>query len=161
MATKKAAVREYMSLADLNKAIDSAIRKSTSLDSDLQRIGLSALNHLAVNGDIGPVNRVLLGLGKGTRKSSLAQWFLNHGALSINTDEATAKEKPFVYNKARTTNMESAHEQHWTEAKKPEEITEVFDVQKALWSLIAKAKKAGKVNNKELFAALEAIAPAK
>jgi hypothetical protein len=155
------AKQEYMDLGALNKAIESAIRKSVSLDADLQRIGLSALNHLSLHGDIGPINRVLTALGKGTRKASLAQWFLNHGALAKNEDEATKGEKPFVYDKKRVTNMEAAHEQHWTEAKKPEELADVFDVNKALWSLIARAKKAGKVSNKELFAALEAIAPAK
>lgn len=153
--------RKYMTLAELTKAVESAIRKSASLDKELQAIGLSALHHLSVAGDIGPINRLMVSLGKGTRKASLAQWFLNHGALVLNEDADTKGEKPFLYSKAKKTDMDAAHEQHWTDAKAPERIDDVFDVQKALWALIARAKKAGKVSQPELFAAIEAITPAK
>lgn len=161
MATKKpvAKAATYMTLAELDKAIETIKRAGARFDSMVQAAGLSALNHLAKHGDIGPVNRLMLAMPKGSRKSSLSQWLLNWGSLMLNTDADTKAEKPYVYSKKGKTDLIGAAEQHWSDAQKPRDISDVFDIQKALAQLIKKAKHAGSVTDPTLLSALEAIAP--
>lgn len=162
--SKKAAAPaiKFMELAVLNKEIDSIGKASHSIDKRVQAAGLSALHLLQKDGDIGPVNRLILALSKGTRRSSLSQWFLNHGALMLNTDDATKAEKPFVYSKARATDLVAAAEQHWTDAQKPRDISDVYDVRGALAKILKHAMKPTtklSAEDKKLVESLALIAP--
>lgn len=130
----------------LNKAIDVWGRGLSKAMNEGQKLALSALAHLEKCGDIGPANRLLLAMPKGTKTSSMAGYLLAFGALKANDGE-DKKEKPFLYDKTKTTRLEAAYEQHWTEFGKEPAVDEVFDLQKALAALLRKANKAAAVTH--------------
>lgn len=143
--------------AELDKLIDTIARNGKKLDQDIQTAGISALNHLGKHGDVGFVNRLFLALPKGARKSAMTSWLLAHGALVPNTDTATKKDKPFNYTKDKTTSVEAAQADPWHSHKPDPEPDQVFDLQKALQALLAKAGKAERLAHPELLPMLTAL----
>lgn len=140
-------------VAAINKDIDAVI----SMAKDVQRLigeaGLQSLMHLKAHGDVGPVNRLLVGLPKGVRRTALASWLLTHGALAVNTDAVSKKTKVLTYDKNKSTDPEAAMVDPWFDHLPEKAIDEVFDLQKAIHSLLAKAKgKPVKVGGKLLSA---------
>jgi hypothetical protein len=132
-----------MVIGDLNKAIDSANKRAANLMQDYQNVGVQALMHLNEHGDIGPINRIIAGMPKGVKMNSMASWALAHGALEVNKDAATKKSMPLRYTKMKKTNVEAAAADPWFNHLPEKAIDEVFDLSKALASLISKAKAEG------------------
>jgi hypothetical protein len=74
---------------------------------EYQEVGLLCLQHLADHGDVGPCNRLQLGMPKGARKLAMGVWFLKHGALVPNTDQGTRDTMPLKFAKDRQTNVDN------------------------------------------------------
>lgn len=135
-----AAMPALLSVADLNKAIDNCIKSMTGIQAKVQTIGVQALMHLEKHGDIGPVNRLMVGMPTGMRRQALASWLLSYGALSINTGE-DKKTKVFNFDKAKKTNAEGANGDPWyNHLPAQNDVSNVFDLQKAIHGLLTRAK---------------------
>lgn len=150
---------KYLDKAQLDKAISSIAKRGKQLDKDIQTAALSALKLLKDHGGVEWINKLYLAMPAGSRKSSLSQWFMCFGACVANTDAGTKAERPFVYAKDKSTDLDAAALVEWHEMKKEPEPDEVFDIHKAVALLIAKAKKAGKVSDPKMLKHLEALAP--
>lgn len=144
-------------LKEIDAAITKIAKSGAALDALIQTTGVSVLIHFNEHHDAALVNRLFLALNAGSRKTALASWLLQYGALMVNTDPATKKERPFLYLKDGTTNPEGAAEDMWYNHKPEKAIDEVFDLQKAVRSLLAKAGKAVKLEHGD-GATLKALA---
>jgi hypothetical protein len=152
---------KLMNPAQLDAAIKSIATRGKKLDSDIQEAALSAISHFAEHGDIVFVNKLYLALSAGARKSSLALWFVTFTKAAVNTDAATKALAPFNVDKAKEFDLDGAMSTPWYDMKKEPELDELFDIQKALASLIAKAKKSAKVNDPAMLKSLEALTTVK
>jgi hypothetical protein len=129
----------------INKAI---IAMSTHLakgDTLIQTVGVDVLEHFEQYNDTGVVNRFYLAIPKGTRKLAVSAWLLAHGAISINGDKSSSATSPFVYDKNKVTSASAAAEDNWVSRKPEKTLTEIFDLQQAVRSLIKKAASAGSI----------------
>ncbi len=150
--------------AELTKAIDKVCNLSKTLQDSIQVVGVQALMHLAAHGDVGPLNRLFVGLGKGTRRSALGSWMLAHGAVAVNDSMDTRKTAPLKFDKTKATNPEAAMADPWFDHLPEKEISDVFDLQKAIHAILGKAqgkqiKVGGKVLGKDVaLDALKALA---
>ena len=155
-------MNKFPSLDLLNKEIASIQKAGAKLNSRIQDAAVSVLYHFNENHDIRVVNRLvndLFGaLSKGARKSAMTSWLLANCAVSANTDAATKKEKPFVYDKNKTTSPEMGMAKAWYDHKPDPKPDEVFDLQKAVKALLARASKAETLKGDA--SALHAIAAA-
>lgn len=134
-------------LADINKAIDSITKSGAKLDALIQSTAVSVLEHFAEHKDTGLVNRLYLAMPKGSRSTALASWLLAYCAVTPNTDAATKKEQPFRFAKDKQTRPEAGAEDMWYTHKPEKAVDEVFDLQKAMRSLLSKASKAKTLNH--------------
>lgn len=159
-----ASMPEALASAELVKAIDKVCKLSQSLQDQIQVVGVQALMHLAAHGDVGPVNRLFVGLGKGTRRSALGSWLMAHGALVPNDSMDTRKTAPLKFSKDKATLPEAAMADPWFDHLPEKEITDVFDLQKAIHAILGKCagkqiKVGGKVLDKDVAVdALKALA---
>ena len=147
--------------AAIDKAIASIKNRGAKLDGDIQLAGLSILSNIDSCGDTTIADRLYNAMPKGSRRLALAEWMLAYGRMVPITDKAVLKTgRVFQYDHERTTDMEGAAVKPWHEmnAQKDKPVAEVFDVQKAFASLMARIKKAGddgiKIEGAELAAKL-------
>lgn len=148
--------------AILNKEeIETTIKRITvngkKLDGDIQAAAVGCINHIEQCGDVRLFNRLFLALPKGARKSALTGWVLLYGKVIANTDNESKKEQPFVYDKEKTTQLAEAQRNPWFDFAPDKAPDEVFDLNKAVASLLARAGRAESVNNPELLAKLVAL----
>lgn len=129
----------FANLAALNTEIDLISKVGSELDARIQNAGLGCLEHLLAHGDVGPVNRLYLALSKGARKTAMTSWLLSYGSLSANADGKSKKEKPFNYDGTKKTNVAAAIEDPWFDHKPDAEPDAVFDLQKVMAMVLAKA----------------------
>ena len=129
-----------LSVAELNKAIDTLNQSAAKLGDSYQEVGLLCLTHLKDHGDVGPVNRLIVGMPKSTRRLAMATWMVAHGALVPNQDQGTRDTMPLRYTKEKKTDLEAAATMKWWEAAPERNISDVFDLQVAIKQLIARAK---------------------
>jgi hypothetical protein len=146
-----------MSPALLESAIKSIAKAGKKLDTAIQDAAVSAAAHFEEHGDIVFVNKLFLALPAGARKSALALWFITFTKAIPNTDAKSKAGAPFSVDKAKTFNVAEGEATQWFDLKKEPEIAELFDVQKALGALIAKAKKSAKTTDAKLLATLESL----
>ena len=144
------------------KKIDSWLARGTKWVKEGQTLALEALAHLDKTGDIGPANRMVAGMPKGTKRNALAEWFLAFGRLSLNDNKAESKTKPFVYAKDKHTDVAGGTKKPWYDFQPEAPIVDVFDVQKAveqaLKSIAAKAAKAVTATNVDMLDKLREVA---
>lgn len=138
-----------MSVKDIDAGIKSLANRGKKFDSDVQNIALSILAHTEAHSDYTKADALYAALPAGSRRASLVQWFLAFGkisALDPKVPEERAKiEKGahFKFDREKRTDMEAAHKTLWHSMGKPEaKPSEVFDVQKAAASLLARMRKA-------------------
>jgi hypothetical protein len=134
-------------LAEIDKAIKSISASGAKLDKLIQDTGVSVLEHFAQHKDTGVVNRLYLAMPKGSRSTALVSWLLAHGALIANTDPGTKKEQPFRYLSGKTTDPIAAAQDPWYSHKPDKAPDEIFDLQKAIRHVLAKAAKAPGVSH--------------
>jgi len=125
--------------AELFKKIDAWGARGKKWAEEGHTIAMSALTMFSKHNDIGPVNRVLTAMPKGTKVTGMVSWFLTHGALRQN-DGDNAKEQPLVYTKDKVTNLEAAAQDPWYNHKPESATDQVFDLQKALERILVQAK---------------------
>lgn len=146
---------------ELGKRADGIKASGAKLDREIHTVACSALAHLSANGDVGMVNRVYVNMPKGSRKAALSSWLLAHGSLVANT-EKNKKEKPFAFTKDKATNVDAGMLDPWFDHKKDAAPDEVFDLQaafKTFMARVSKAKDDGKLaeGQETILARLEAI----
>lgn len=139
--------KPYESVEALKKEIDKIKKDGSSLDSRIQRASVGVLSHFAEHKDTGLINRLYDALPKGARKAAWVSWILAYAAVVANTDKATKEEKPFLYAKDKTTNVEGGAADPWYNHKPEKAPDEVFDLQKAVKAILAKAGRAKELKN--------------
>lgn len=135
-------MKKFADLGALNKEIASIKLAGAKLDSRIQDAAVAVLEHFKVNHDNGLVNRLYAALPQGARKSAMSSWLLAHCGVVANQDRATKGDQPFVYDKTKTTDPEAAAADPWYGHKPDKAPDDVFDLQKAVRALLAKAGKA-------------------
>ncbi len=135
-----------MNLKDIEANIVKIAKTGAALDALIQATGVGVLVHFAEHHDAAIVNRLYLALPAGSRKTAFASWLLAYGAVMVNNGE-NKKERPFLWDKEKETKPEAAAEDMWYNHKPEKPLDEVFDLQKAVRSLLAKAGKAGKLEH--------------
>lgn len=128
--------------ATIDKEIKAIATMGAKLDARIQACGVDVLEHFGKHKDNGLVNRLYLALPKGARKTAMASWLLAYGALQANTDPKTKNEQPFVYDAKKSTDPLKAAQDPWYDHKPDKSPDEIFDLQKAIKMVIAKAGKA-------------------
>lgn len=122
-----------------NSAIQSIKISGKALDAAVQDVGLSVLQHVEANREVSLAIKLLNALPKGTRKAALVAWFTNYGMISVNTDKASSKERPFVFNAEGRTDLEEAAAKPWFKAAPEKPVHEMFDFQAKLAALLKQA----------------------
>ena len=125
----------------LNKEIAAIAVAGKKLDMRIQEAGVAVAHHFEKNKDTGLVNRLYLALPMGARKTAMASWIMAHMAVVPNMGP-TKKEQPFLYSKDKHTDPAAAEGDMWYEHKPDQTPDMVFDLQKAIKGLLAKAGKA-------------------
>ena len=134
-------VNPMKTIAEINKAIESIARSGAKLDILIQDTGVSVLEHFAEHKDTGVVNRLYIALPKGARKQAMASWLLAYGALSPNTNKESKAEQPFIFDREKRTDALAAAQDKWYDHKPDKAPDQVFDLQKAIRQVLAKAAK--------------------
>jgi hypothetical protein len=140
------------SLTEINKAIALIKTSGEKLDKLIQETAVSVLEHFAEHKDNGLVNRLYLAMPAGSRKTAMTSWLLAYGALAANTDNNTKKEQPFILDRDKATDPVAAALDMWYSHKPDNAPDKVFDLQKAVRGMIAKAMKAETVPSKDRLA---------
>ena len=138
-------MKKFADVAALNKEIAAIKTAGAKLDTRIQTAAVAVLEHFAQYHDNGLVNRLYHAMSAGSRKAALTSWLLTHCAVSANTDKATKQEQPFVYDRNKKTDPEAGEADPWYSHKPDKAPDEVFDLQKAVKALLAKAAKAPSV----------------
>lgn len=144
-------------ISEINKAIDTIKTNGAALDALIQETGVSVLEHFAANKDNAVVNRLYLALPNGARKTAMASWLLAYGALRANTDQANKKTSPFVLDRSKETRPEAAAVDMWYNHKPDAAPDQVFDLQKAIRQVLAKAAKGATTATPEQLKALAKV----
>ncbi len=146
MEQKQTAPALIVGAAGIEKAIASIKNRGAKLDGDIQMAGLSVLAHVDKTGDTTLADRLLNAMPKGGRKLALAEWMLAYGrmrALAGKADaEALKAGRVFQYMHDRTTDMQGAEQTPWHEFRKEKAVSDAFDAQAAVKSLLARLKSA-------------------
>lgn len=133
---------KFMAKAEIEKAIASVANRGKKLDADIQKAGLSILNHIQANGEVSLANKLWHALPKGARRNALVEWFLKYGKISVNTNKEQAKEFPLVFRKDGKTDISGAQAQPWYDCKPEKAPIEEFDFSAALARMIKQIKAA-------------------
>lgn len=152
-------MKKFADVAALNKEIAAIKVAGAKLDARIQTAAVAVLEHFAQHHDNGLVNRLYHALPAGSRKAAFTSWLLTHCAVSANTDKATKQEQPFVYDRNKKTDPEAGEADPWYSHKPDKAPDEVFDLQKAVRALLAKASKAATLKGGDAKA-LHALAAA-
>lgn len=111
------------------------------------------------------LNALLIAVGKGTRKTAIAQWVLAHAPVVMESDKDKMKENPFKFSADKVEALLQAmpgweqpdnykqvpaemaeryalhvHTQHWTEHKEPPLVPETWSLRDAVVKLLQQAK---------------------
>ena len=145
-----AALKLYVGAAVISKAVDSIQRRSAGLLTDIQLAGLSIIAHIDEHSDTTLADRLYGALGKGSRRNSLAQWFITYGKMRVldkDVPEEAAAIKAghiFKFDKERTTDMAKAAAKQWHEMIKEPDVKDTFDVHAAYMNLMKRIEQAKK-----------------
>lgn len=142
---------------ELGQAITAWGKRGAKWVNEGQMLAVSALTRLADHGDIGYCNRLYLAMPKGSKSSAMASWMLTHGALIANTDKGSKGDKPFVFSKDKSTDVQAGIADPWFDHKPEPDADAVFDLQKALAGVLKKAGKAKHVSHGELAEKVAAL----
>lgn len=131
-----------MTLKQIDDMIVNIKSRGKKLDADIQICGLAILKHVNEHGDITKANALYNALPKGSRRTALAAWFVEFGALKY-SEKKDKKENPLAYNKKQLTNLQGAMNKPWWECKGTnEDGGRPFDLESQLKSLLTRMEKA-------------------
>lgn len=168
--------------AKLDAAIVEVNKRAGSLADSIQLVLASAVFQAVHGRNTNHLNAIIGAVGKGVRKTAIAQWVLAHAPVVMETDKEKSKESPFRFSadkvaellpeaanhKAITADEAMAHAeaalaQHWTEHKEPPLVPESFDVMAQVRKLLQTAKtmqtKGVKIVHGDMLAKLNAAMP--
>ena len=155
---------DFSTAAGIKAEIASIAKAGKTLDGRIQRCAVAAFEHMLAHRDHTLLVDLYQALSRGQRRASLAAWIMQFTQLTANTDPASKADKPFVLDKEKTADLETAKETMWYECGKPEASPdEILDVNKAVLALLKKvqaAKDAGrpiKGLDDETIAALQTL----
>ncbi len=145
---------------ELDKAITAWGAKGKKWANEGHHLAMSAITLMSKANDIGPMNRLLLAMPKGTKVKSMKEWMLAFAPLIENEGESAA-DKPLIYTKDKAFNLVDAAKNPWFNFS-PEAATDpVVDLLKLTMAVIKKAK-SGKEGvqlvHAEMLSKLEALA---
>ena len=134
---------DFTTVAGIKAEIASIAKAGKSLDGRIQRCAVASFKHMIEHRDHTLLVELYQALSKGMRRASMAAWIMQFTQLTANTDPATKAEKPFVLDKDKTADLETAKETMWYDCGKPEASPdEILDVNKAVLALLKKVKAA-------------------
>lgn len=123
--------------------IGSIAKAGKILDGRIQRCAVASFEHMIEHRDHTLLVELYQALSKGQRRGAMAAWIMQFTQLTANTDPATKADKPFILDKAKTPDLETAKETMWHDCGKPEAAPdEILDVNKAVMALLKKVKAA-------------------
>lgn len=151
----------FKTSAEIDKAVKSIANRGAKLDGDIHVAGVSILAHASEHGDTTIADRLIAAMPKGARKLALVEWMLAYGQLAkldpkVDKD-AIAAGRVFKLDRTRTLDIESAISTPWTEFKPEAAVSEAFDAQAAMKSLVTRLVKAAE-NGKVVKGRAEALA---
>lgn len=143
----------------LDAAIIDVSKKAHALNDGIQLVAASAVYQAVLHGNTNHINAIIIAVGKGVRKTALAQWFLAYGPVVMETDKEKAATNPFRFSRDKLGELMEGAENiksitaeeadtyathvlghHWTEYKEPPLVPETFNVMDAVNKLLATAK---------------------
>lgn len=125
--------------ADLDKAIAAWGSKGKKWAAEGHHLAMSALTLMSKHDDIGPMNRLLVAMPKGTKVKSMKEWMLAFAKLQQN-DGQDASTKPLIFNKEGEYDLVTASKTPWFNFSPEVASDPVFDVKKALEAIIKRAE---------------------
>lgn len=125
----------FVGAEQINRAIAAIEVRGKELDEAIQMTGLSILHHIETCGDYTIFKRLFDAMPKGARRNALVEWACMFGKVSVNTDKKSAKDMPFVFNRAGTTDLAGAAAQPWYTFKPEKAPVEEFNLYAALANL--------------------------
>lgn len=143
LATVAAPVR-FIGKKDIEYAIGVIKVRGEEFDQAVQQVQLSVIHHMDLHGDITLFEGLFAALPKGSRRNALAEHAVKYGKLVINldADPKKRKAKPFLYDKAKTTDLAGAQAEPWFEMSPEKPVDQAFDFKAQLLALLKKADKA-------------------
>lgn len=140
-------MKPIMTIKQVNASIQNIKINGKMLDQAIQDTALSVIHHVEVNREVSLANKLFNAMPAGSRRNALAQWFFTFGMIAVNTDKASKKERPFIFDKEGTTNIEEAAKVMWNTMLKEKSVSEAFDPDKFINMMQAKLKKLAKEGN--------------
>lgn len=136
--------------AEINKAIESIAKRGQKLDNDIQLVGVSVLEHIALHGDTTLLDKLVSAMPKGARKGAFCEWAVHHGQVRMldRNDQADAlaieQGRLFKKDKSKEWNVEDAFTSKWWDFKPEADLLTTFDAAKMVNALLKKYSKAVK-----------------
>ena len=146
MATKFAA---NMDKNDIELAIKSIGTRGAGLDRDIQLTALSIIAHVDTHVEPSLFIKLYKAMPKGSRSNALVAWAIAFSKIEVNLDKDTKKERPFICNKGKKTELVEATKKPWFEFKKPADPADEFNLESAFikfMEMVAAKAKSGKVD---------------
>lgn len=137
-----------MSIQEVESAIKSISTRGAMLDKDIALTGLSVLAHVDKNNEPSLFTKLYNALPKGARSNALIAWAIAFGKIEVNMDKKTSKERPFVVDTSKITDLKGATEKPWFDFKKPKAPADEFNFEAEVAKFQAKVAewiKKGKV----------------
>lgn len=130
-------------------AIKSIGTRGAGLDRDIQLTALSVIAHIDTHNEVSLFQKLYKALPKGSRSNALVAWAIAFSKVEVNLDKDTKKERPFICNKGKKTNLVEATQKPWFDFKKPADPADEFNLDAAFlkfMQMVDAKVKAGKVD---------------
>lgn len=143
--------------ADVEKAIASIANRGQKLQADMHSAACASLNHAAMHNDPTLLNRLLNAMPKSSRRNSLIVWALKFGNVAMNDDKATKGERPLVYLKGKTADINGAVAMPFWELKNVSEGGDTWVYTDYIKNVVATLTKQAAKGDAQAQAALAAL----
>lgn len=137
-----------VTVAEINKAIESIANRGKKLDQDIHIAGVSVLKHVAEHGDTTLLDKLVHSMPKGSRKAAFCEWALAFGNVRMldrtdSADKAAIEQgRLFAKDKTKEYNEVEAIAKAWYDFKPEPDLLTTFDAAQAVKSLLKKYKTA-------------------
>lgn len=147
------------SLGAINASIESISKKGRAFDTLIQNTGLEVLDWSHKNNDLDLVNRFVLAVPSGSKKTSLIVWLCTFGRLQPNKGSKEELQlKPLVWRKDGVLNVEGARSKLWHSCVKEPDPILSWDIESKFAAFMKQViANKDKVTNPVLLAALENV----
>jgi hypothetical protein len=134
----------------INKAIESIAKRGAKLDHDIQVAAVSCLNHVNEHGDTTVLDKLVLAMPKGARKSALTEWACAFGNVRMldrsnqHDQNAIEQGRLFAKDKTKTFDLDGAIANMWYDFKPEPDLLTTFDAAKMVQAMVKRYNKAVK-----------------